>query len=124
MLIDETARLARDSFYVGVGFGVIGFQKVQVRRRELEAQVQAAEQLTRIQKAVDLVATVVQEQVHDLDDRVSSVERHLDDVLEGVEAHLPTPTREVVHHARGAARTARAQVVDLFGRPSDHPSSG
>jgi hypothetical protein len=124
MLIDETARLARDSFFVAVGFGVIGFQKVQVRRRELGAQVQAAEQLTRVQESVGLVAAVVREQIHDLDDRVSSVERHLDDVLDGVEAHLPPPTRDVVHQTRDAARSARSQVVDLFARPTDHPSSG
>lgn len=29
-------RLLRDSLYVGVGFGVLAFQKAQVRRRELE----------------------------------------------------------------------------------------
>lgn len=121
MLIDETARLARDSFYVTVGFGVIGFQKVQVRRRELEAQVQAGEALARIQEAVDHVAGTVQEQVHDLDDRVSSIERQVDHVLEGVETHLPPVTREVVHQARDAARTARAQVVDLFVRPDHRP---
>lgn len=34
--LGDTARLARDSFYVSVGFGVLGFQKLQVRRRELE----------------------------------------------------------------------------------------
>ena len=32
----DTARLARSSVYVGIGFGVLGFQKLQVRRRELE----------------------------------------------------------------------------------------
>jgi len=33
---EELIRLARDTFYVGVGFGVLGVQKLQVRRRELE----------------------------------------------------------------------------------------
>jgi hypothetical protein len=33
---EELVRLARDTFYVGVGFGVLGVQKLQVRRRELE----------------------------------------------------------------------------------------
>lgn len=117
MLIDETARLARDSFFVGVGFGVIGFQKAQVRRRELEAQVQAGEPLVRLHQVVDHLAGAVQEQVHELDDRVSSVDRHVDLVIEGVEAHLPPVTREVVHQARTVARSARAQLVDLLVRP-------
>jgi hypothetical protein len=33
---DEAFRFMRDTFYVGVGFGVLGVQKLQVRRRELE----------------------------------------------------------------------------------------
>jgi hypothetical protein len=33
---NETARVARNTFYASVGFGVLAFQKVQVRRRELE----------------------------------------------------------------------------------------
>lgn len=36
---DEAARLLRDSFYVTVGFGVLAFQKLQVRRRELTKQL-------------------------------------------------------------------------------------
>ncbi|MGZ4681165.1 MAG: hypothetical protein ACXWCM_18620 [Acidimicrobiales bacterium] len=33
---NETVRVARNTFYASVGFGVLAFQKVQVRRRELE----------------------------------------------------------------------------------------
>jgi len=33
---NETARVARNTFFASVGFGVLVFQKVQVRRRELE----------------------------------------------------------------------------------------
>jgi len=37
---DEAVRLLRDSFYVTVGFGVLAFQKLQVRRRELASQLE------------------------------------------------------------------------------------
>jgi hypothetical protein len=33
---NEAVRFLRDTFYVGVGFGVLAVQKAQVRRRELE----------------------------------------------------------------------------------------
>jgi hypothetical protein len=33
---NETVRVARNTFFASVGFGVLAFQKVQVRRRELE----------------------------------------------------------------------------------------
>jgi hypothetical protein len=42
---NETVRVARNTFFASVGFGVLAFQKVQVQRRELEKtlgpQVQA-----------------------------------------------------------------------------------
>ena len=31
--------MATDALYVAVGFGVLGFQRLQVRRRELESQL-------------------------------------------------------------------------------------
>lgn len=39
-VMSQTAvRLARDSFFVTVGFGVLAYQKLQVRRRELEKEL-------------------------------------------------------------------------------------
>ena len=35
--LDGLRQGARDAVYAGVGFGVLGFQRLQVRRRELEA---------------------------------------------------------------------------------------
>lgn len=36
---NDIPRIARDAFYVGVGLGVIGFQKAQVQRVELTKTV-------------------------------------------------------------------------------------
>jgi len=36
---NDIPRIARDAFYVGVGLGVIGFQKAQVQRAELTKTV-------------------------------------------------------------------------------------
>lgn len=48
---NETARVARNTFYASVGFGVLAFQKVQVQRRELEKalrpQVESVQHLVR-----------------------------------------------------------------------------
>jgi hypothetical protein len=34
--LDDLQRGARDAVYTGVGLGILGFQRLQVRRRELE----------------------------------------------------------------------------------------
>jgi hypothetical protein len=38
--VDALGRLARDTVYVVVGFGVLGFQRAQVRRREVQKRVE------------------------------------------------------------------------------------
>ena len=41
-MANEAVRVLRNTFYASVGFGVLAFQKAQVRRRELEAAGPAA----------------------------------------------------------------------------------
>lgn len=38
--MDPLVRLARDAAYVAVGFGVLGLQRAQVRRRELRKRLE------------------------------------------------------------------------------------
>jgi hypothetical protein len=38
-MANETVRVLRNTFYASVGFGVLAFQKAQVRRRELEQAI-------------------------------------------------------------------------------------
>jgi len=38
-LFSQVSAVATDALYVAVGFGVLGFQRLQVRRREIEAQL-------------------------------------------------------------------------------------
>jgi hypothetical protein len=38
-LFSQVSAVASDALYVAVGFGVLGFQRLQVRRREIESQL-------------------------------------------------------------------------------------
>jgi hypothetical protein len=54
----DLRRIATDAAYVAVGLGVLGFQRAQVRRRELRQQVEAqlgetGEQLHKLGHLVD-----------------------------------------------------------------------
>jgi hypothetical protein len=54
----DLRKLATDAAYVSVGLGVLGFQRLQVRRRELQQQVEAqlgetGEQLHKLTHLVD-----------------------------------------------------------------------
>ena len=39
LTLRSTTRLAREALYIGVGAGVLAFQRLQVQRRELEKEL-------------------------------------------------------------------------------------
>ncbi len=84
---EELAAAVRDAAYVLVGFGVLAFQRAQVRRRELRRWAKDAEQ--RIDPLLD-----------DLEERV-------DPVFDDLESRLPDKASDVVRQQRQTARDAR-----------------
>jgi hypothetical protein len=94
---DRAAERALDAVYVSVGLGILAFQRAQVRRREVEANVTRAL------------------------DAAERLDADLDDVVARVTARLPRPVGDVVDGLHGigrsARRTARAQLRSrLAGR--------
>lgn len=82
--MDETPTGLRDSLYTAVGFGVLGFQQAQLRRRELQRR------LARLAVEVD---------------------EKVDPVLDDIEARLPDDLRPLLVSARSAARRARRSLL-------------
>lgn len=102
--IDDIQKTIKDSIYVGIGLGVIAFQKAQVQRQELKKQFTtniggARETLT------DSVKTV--------EERLEAVEVRIDAVLDDVEQRLPEQARAVMAQAREVAKDARNQLHEL-----------
>lgn len=83
--MDDEPTTLRDSLYTAVGFGVLGFQQAQLRRRELQRE------LSRLAAEVD-----------------EKVEPVLDDLV----ARLPEDLRPLAAGVRSAALDARRS---LFG---------
>jgi len=87
---EQLVGAAKDVAYVAIGFGVLTFQRAQVRRQELTKFVEA--------------------RVGGLDDRVAELEQQLDRMVDRVAGRLPEPAAGLVGHAHRTAKTARAQV--------------
>jgi len=49
--LDRLTETARDSLHIGVGLGILAFQAIQVRRRELEEQLTESGDIERIKAA-------------------------------------------------------------------------
>lgn len=80
----EDADALKDALYTAVGFGVLGFQQVQLRRRELQK---------------DLARLAA-----DLDGKI-------DPVLDDLVAKLPEDLQPLATQARAAAVTARRTLL-------------
>jgi hypothetical protein len=81
--MDDTDAL-RDAFYTAVGFGVLGFQQAQLRRREIQK---------------------------DLARLAAELDGKIDPVLDDVVARLPEDLQPLAAQARAAALSARRSLL-------------
>jgi pantothenate kinase len=116
----ELIDAARDAAYAAIGFGVLSFQRAQVRRRELERRLeerrrdlgqraeQARARVAEASKDLGRLARVV-------DQASEPVVRRVEERLDQVEAVLPPPARILVHQARAQAEDLLAQLRERLG---------
>lgn len=110
-LVDDVTKTVRDALYVGVGFGVIAFQKAQVQRHEATKALQT--QLGEAKTQFQHLTTNVEDQVKGLEERLEGVEERLEGLLDQVEAKLPTQAQDAVKQARTVAKDAQSQLRGL-----------
>ena len=80
----DDADALRDAFYTAVGFGVLGFQQAQLRRRELQK---------------------------DLARLAAELDGKVDPVLDDLVAKLPEDLQPLATQARAAAVSARRSLL-------------
>ncbi len=96
----------KDAALVAIGFGVLGFNKAQVRRRELLAQLET--QTAEVRNQLAKVADDVEERFEPLVDAVDSR-------LDQLEEQLPGQAREAFKAARTVAKVASHSLRSRLG---------
>jgi len=115
----DVTQILKDAAYVGIGFGVITFQRAQVQRQEIKKQLEA--QLGDAKGGFSKLSGTVEDRVKLLEERFEGVQGQLESVLADVESsvdkaldelatRLPEPARDVFANARSAARDASSQL--------------
>lgn len=111
--IEDINKVVKDSAYAAVGFGVLSFQRAQVRRLELTEQIHsnsgaigsqvaaAREQLTEVVKLVD--------------EQVAPVRRQIDERFDELEVRLPAATRNVFATIRSGAQAQESYLRSAVG---------
>jgi hypothetical protein len=113
-ITDEITKTARDAAYVVVGLGVLGFQRAQVRRQELQKRF--TEPRSVVQGHLGEVRGEVTKRVKDVDEAVEQVIGRLEDALVPIEDRLPVPARDLVKQAHAQAREVRQQLRKLISQ--------
>jgi hypothetical protein len=99
--------LARDAAYVAVGLGVLGYQRVQVHRVELQNRLS---QDLALDQHIDDVRQGVAKGIRQIDDITESAVRFVETTLQPLEERLPSSVTQVTSKAREQAREVRTQI--------------
>ncbi len=107
--IDDINKVVKDSAYAAVGFGVLSFQRAQVRRRELTEQLQGSNGVVGAQVAA--ARQQLAELTRRVDQQVAPVRRQLDEL----EGRLPASTRNVFATIRSGAQAQESYLRNVVG---------
>lgn len=72
--LDGAAHAVQDAAYVAVGLGLLAYQRLQVRRRELETSLSGS--TTAATSTVGIIASVVTDRVKMLEERLGAAHEH------------------------------------------------
>lgn len=111
--MNQFAHAARDSAYTVVGLGVLGFQRIQVRRQGLQRSLRDPNGPLAAQ--LGSARTELGRLSRELDRRLRPVATQVDEGLDLIQAALPEQAGKAVRWARQEADRARAGLV---GRPT------
>jgi len=124
----------KNATYVTIGFGVLGFQKLQVRRQELAKQVaeqrrqlseqrhglakQLSEQWPQVEAQLAEGRRTVSSLAAQLDGYVVPVRAQVETGLDNFEAVLPPPVQEFVGQARSVLSEQEQALRSRLGLPA------
>jgi hypothetical protein len=118
----------RDAAYVGIGFGVLAFQKAQVQRVELQKRLESSVGEAKggfgklnedVQDRLKLVEERLEALGKQVDAAADDFEERLDKALDEVQERLPEQVKELFGKARAAGKDARAQVRQLVRKADE-----
>jgi hypothetical protein len=99
--------LARDAAYVAVGLGVLGFQRAQVQRVELQNLL--SKDLS-LDQHLSSVRSELTKGVTQLDDLLENATQFIESSLQPLEAQLPATVAQLTTKALEQTRGVRSQI--------------
>ena len=110
-LVQGAAHLAQEAVYLTVGLGLLGVNRVQARRRELQGKLGGLP----IDDGVQAARAEVGRQVQNLDHLVEEAVALIGSSLEPLGGHLPPAARDLAQRAYSGVVEISTQLRDLLG---------
>ena len=104
--------LARDAAYVAVGLGVLGYQRAQVQRVDLQNRL--SKDLA-LDQRIEEVRHGVAKGYLQFDDLAETAAQFVETTLQPLEDRLPSSVTQVTVKARNQAREVRIQIRQRVG---------
>ncbi len=104
--------LARDVAYVAIGLGVLGYQRAQVQRVELQNRLPKDLPLD---QHIGAVRQSVAKGYLQIDDLTETAAQFVETTLQPLEDRLPSSVTQVTVKARNQAREVRIQIRQRVG---------
>jgi hypothetical protein len=102
--------LARDAAYVAVGLGVLGYQRVQVQRVELQNRLSKDLKDLSLDQHIGDVRLGVAKGFNQIDDLAETATQFIETTLQPLEDILPSSVTQVTTKAREQTREVRIQI--------------
>jgi hypothetical protein len=99
--------LARDAAYVAVGIGVLGFQRAQVQRLELQERLSKD---TSLDERLSIVRTELTKGIKQLDELLESAMQFIESSIQPLEQQLPASVTQFTTKAFEQSREVRSQI--------------
>jgi hypothetical protein len=109
----DISQALTDAAHAVIGFGVIGWNKTQVRRRELMKDLNA--QRHSVETSLDGAKEQIATAIRTLDHKIEPVRHDIEGQFDKVSERLPGQVRDIVQSARKIARDTEHQVRQAVG---------
>jgi HPt (histidine-containing phosphotransfer) domain-containing protein len=115
---NDLTKVAQDAAYVAIGLGVLGFQRAQVRRRELQSQLEGLQgQLGQVGRRTQTPVTDLRKEVakamKEFDKTFGQLIERWDATVEPVSERLPAGAQAALQQAKEARDQLRSYLTSL-----------
>lgn len=121
--IEDVNKALKDSAYAAIGFGVLGFQRAQVRRRELIEQLQSASSRTAVTQQVDAardqlvtLAKLIEGQIDPAREQVVTYVKQLDKQVSPAREQLESYARKADQQVAPVRQQLHSTLNDVEAR--------